>query len=46
MLKGREYDKEGNLKQWWKNQTIEIFKNQTQCIVNQYSKFKIEGESV
>jgi membrane metallo-endopeptidase-like protein 1 len=45
-LSGREYDKDGNLHQWWKNATIERFKKATECIVKQYSSYKVEGESV
>lgn len=35
---GREFDKDGNLHHWWKNETIEQFKKRTKCIVEQYSK--------
>lgn len=35
---GREFDKDGNLHKWWKNETIARFKNRTQCFVEQYSK--------
>ncbi|CAB3375652.1 Hypothetical predicted protein [Cloeon dipterum] len=40
---GREYDKEGNLNHWWNNITIEKFKEQTKCIVDQYSAFKMDN---
>lgn len=43
---GREYDVNGNLNRWWKNATIEKFKNATQCVVNQYSNFKVLGKSI
>jgi endothelin-converting enzyme len=43
---GREYDKTGNMKQWWQNSTIELFKSQADCVVRQYSAFKIDGETV
>ncbi|CAG7731662.1 unnamed protein product [Allacma fusca] len=43
---GREYDKFGNLNQWWNNETINKFKKQAECIVNQYSSFKIDGETL
>ncbi|ODM96996.1 Endothelin-converting enzyme 1 [Orchesella cincta] len=43
---GREYDKFGNLRMWWRNETISRFKNQTECIVSQYSGYKIDGERV
>ncbi|XP_054269922.1 endothelin-converting enzyme homolog [Macrosteles quadrilineatus] len=41
---GREYDKFGNLHQWWNNKTIEKFKNQTECVVKQYSSYEINGK--
>ena len=41
--KGRQFDKQGNLKQWWNNVTIEKFRGQAQCIVDQYSKYKLPG---
>lgn len=34
---GREFDKDGNLHHWWKNETIEQFKKRTKCIAEQYS---------
>lgn len=41
-MTGRQYDKEGNMKQWWKNVTIEAFQERAQCIVDQYSKYKLD----
>lgn len=43
---GREYDKYGNLHQWWKNETIERFKNQTECVIKQYSEYEINGKKL
>ncbi|XP_044763653.1 endothelin-converting enzyme homolog isoform X2 [Coccinella septempunctata] len=43
---GREFDKEGNLNHWWKNETIRRFKDRTKCFVDQYNKYKINGKSV
>ncbi|XP_072033755.1 endothelin-converting enzyme 2-like isoform X3 [Amphiura filiformis] len=43
---GREYDKYGNLRQWWNNDTIANFNEQIQCMVDQYSKFEVHGERV
>lgn len=43
-LKGREYDKDGNLRPWWKNSSVEAFKRQTQCMVEQYSNYSINKE--
>jgi len=41
--KGRQFDKHGNLKQWWNNVTIQKFREQAQCIVDQYSGYKLPG---
>lgn len=35
---GREFDKDGNLHQWWNNRTITKFKERTNCVSKQYSK--------
>ncbi|XP_052865910.1 neprilysin-1 [Anopheles cruzii] len=38
---GRQFDKNGNLKQWWTNQTIQEYVNRTMCFVNQYNRYYI-----
>ncbi|XP_060614861.2 endothelin-converting enzyme 1 isoform X1 [Anolis sagrei] len=43
---GREYDKEGNLRPWWKNSSAEAFKHQTECMVAQYGNYSVNGEAV
>ncbi|XP_034989036.2 endothelin-converting enzyme 2 [Zootoca vivipara] len=43
---GREYDKEGNLRPWWQNSSLEAFKNRTACMTEQYSKYLVNGEHV
>lgn len=40
---GREYDQYGNLHKWWNNQTIDRFKERTNCVVKQYSKYEINN---
>uniref|UniRef100_A0A1A9VUG9 Endothelin-converting enzyme 1 n=1 Tax=Glossina austeni TaxID=7395 RepID=A0A1A9VUG9_GLOAU len=40
--KGRQFDKDGNMMQWWNNATIEAFRGRTQCIIDQYSKYKVD----
>ncbi|KAL4221616.1 Membrane metallo-endopeptidase-like 1 [Mactra antiquata] len=40
--KGRQYDKDGNMKQWWKNGTIQAFQKRIECIINQYFNVKLE----
>lgn len=42
--KGREFDKDGNLRPWWKNSSIEAFKQQAQCMVEQYGNYSINKE--
>ncbi|XP_077581599.1 membrane metallo-endopeptidase-like 1 [Stigmatopora nigra] len=36
---GRNFDKNGNMLNWWSNYSAEHFKEQSQCMVQQYSKF-------
>ena len=38
---GRKYDKSGNLNDWWLNETSKAYVAKAQCMVNQYSKFKL-----
>ncbi|GAB0091434.1 Neprilysin-1 [Sergentomyia squamirostris] len=40
--KGRQFDKDGNMMQWWNNATIQSFRERAQCIIDQYSKYKID----
>lgn len=40
--KGRQFDKEGNMMQWWNNATIRAFRERAQCIIDQYSRYKID----
>uniref|UniRef100_A0A670JCB9 Endothelin-converting enzyme 1 n=1 Tax=Podarcis muralis TaxID=64176 RepID=A0A670JCB9_PODMU len=43
---GREYDKDGNLRPWWKNSSVEAFKQQTECMVEQYGNYTVHGEAI
>ncbi|EDW67430.1 neprilysin-1 [Drosophila virilis] len=36
---GRRFDKEGNMVEWWSNQTINEYVNRTDCFVEQYSRY-------
>jgi len=36
---GRQYDDEGNLKNWWKDQTKDKFLDKAQCIIWQYGNY-------
>jgi putative endopeptidase len=38
---GRQYDKNGNLKNWWANEDTVNFMNQTRVLVDQYNSFRI-----
>ncbi|KZS15003.1 Endothelin-converting enzyme 1 [Daphnia magna] len=40
--KGRQFDKDGNLKQWWNNATVQAFRQRTQCIIDQYSNYILD----
>ncbi|XP_012939964.1 neprilysin-4 [Aplysia californica] len=40
--RGRQFDKDGNLLQWWEDEAIEKFKKQTGCLVDQYSNYTVE----
>ncbi|XP_077167865.1 endothelin-converting enzyme 1 isoform X2 [Paroedura picta] len=43
---GREYDKEGNLRSWWENSSVEAFKQQAECMVAQYGNYSINREAI
>jgi putative endopeptidase len=38
---GRQYDKDGNLRDWWTPADVKSFKEHTQILVDQYSKFEV-----
>ncbi|XP_012253044.2 neprilysin-1 [Athalia rosae] len=40
--KGRQFDKDGNMMQWWNNATIRAFRDRAQCIVDQYSRYRLQ----
>ncbi|KAH7725145.1 neprilysin [Aphelenchoides avenae] len=40
---GAQYDKVGNLKSWWDNATLARFTARTQCVVDEYSRFIVDG---
>jgi len=47
---GSQFDGAGNLRNWWSEQTGKLFKDQTKCVVDQYSGYeavpgvKLNGE--
>jgi putative endopeptidase len=40
---GAQFDGYGNLKNWWKPADLEKFNRATDCIVNQFSQYKLDG---
>lgn len=40
---GRQYDAEGNLKDWWQPSDAQKFKDKSQVVVSQYNGFKMFG---
>ncbi|KAI1710050.1 peptidase family m13 domain-containing protein [Ditylenchus destructor] len=38
---GSQFDKLGNLKNWWDRSTLQRFLNRTKCIINQYSQYEV-----
>ena len=38
---GRQFDKDGNLRQWWSPDVIHAFKERAQCIVEQYGNYTV-----
>ena len=43
---GSQYDKNGNLRDWWAPEVRTAFEEQTQCIADQYSEFEFFGDHV
>ncbi len=44
---GRQYDADGNLRDWWTAQDASAFKQRVDCIANEYSGFSpVEGEHI
>ncbi|XP_022785756.1 endothelin-converting enzyme 2-like [Stylophora pistillata] len=42
---GRKFDKNGDIvKEWWSKQSLIEFNKRSQCIEEQYSKFKVQGK--
>lgn len=39
--KGRQYDKNGNLNDWWTNEDAERFTERSQVLVDQYDQFEV-----
>jgi membrane metallo-endopeptidase-like protein 1 len=39
---GRQYDADGNLRDWWQKSDLDSFVNKSQCIVDQFSNFYVK----
>ncbi|XP_022689226.1 membrane metallo-endopeptidase-like 1 isoform X3 [Varroa jacobsoni] len=39
--RGRQFDKDGNNKNWWEHETDEKFKGRAQCIIHQYGNYTV-----
>lgn len=38
---GRRYDENGNLRQWWSDETLRHYHEKVQCIIEQYSNYHL-----
>ena len=43
---GRQYDGEGKLSDWWKEETSKRFQETTTCMKDQYSNITVRGARV
>ena len=43
---GSQYDKHGNLVDWWGNQSAQQFYDLAQCFVDEYNQFIVYGHHV
>lgn len=41
MLSGSQFDKDGNLQNWWNPDSYKGFAKRKECIINQYSSYKV-----
>lgn len=41
MSTGRRYDENGNLRQWWSNDTLVHYHEKVECIIKQYSNYHL-----
>lgn len=44
---GRQYDAEGNMRNWWKEDTLKAYKNKIKCIEQEYGNYTVQnGEHI
>ncbi|TRY79276.1 hypothetical protein TCAL_06071 [Tigriopus californicus] len=41
--KGRQFDRSGNIKQWWDHESSQNFQTRKQCMIDQYSSFQVDS---
>ena len=46
VILGRNFDKNGNLRDWWSSDAASEFKEKAKCLVNQYSNYEVFGKNV
>lgn len=39
---GRQYDKDGELSEWWANETKQAFLNKAKCLIEQYGNYTVK----
>merc|ERR1719348_1780986 len=44
--KGKQFDEQGNINQWWDEDSSTSFRDKAQCIINQYSNFSVSEVGV
>ncbi|XP_044184206.1 endothelin-converting enzyme homolog [Acropora millepora] len=43
---GRNFDKNGNLRDWWSSNATLKFEERSKCLVNQYSNYTVFGKNI
>ena len=43
IFSGQQYNKDGDRVKWWTDYSIKNFKKRTQCFVDQYDQYTLQG---
>ena len=43
---GRQYDLNGNRREWWTRESLNSFDERVSCFLNQYNAYKLMGSQV
>jgi len=43
---GRRFDMNGNMLDWWSNKSSEVFEKRSQCFIEQYNEYTVNGQHV